>query len=625
MPPRPQTGKLRFYRSIIFKFILCFLLILLVTVAPLALRYYQDSRAYEMKVLASKLEFFAERGAAWLDVAAITTLRRPEDKQAPAYRRLLATLNRIKQEFGVDNAIILRRQPDGRFHYVAAEHDGFAIGQPAHIHDLFPATYAATNSAWLKGEMMHSRLFGGRVGEQVFDQFVQVNTPLKLDGEVAAVLMLNQFANPVARAVRMKTARLVGLSVGILLAGLALFGVFAVRMFRPLKELTKAATAVAEGNLQVTLPPPRSRDEVGSLTQTFSHMLEGLRERDVCRYAFGRYVAQEVVEEALHSPEGLKVGGEARQITMLVSDLRGFTSLAQRLTPHEVLDILNRYLERMVAVIMRYRGTVDDFQGDGILAYFGTPLAAEDDPPRAVACAIEMQIELGRFNEEQRRRGMLELQMGIGLNSGEVIVGNIGSPERMKYSAVGTAINLAFRIESSTLGGQVFIGSSTYERVCSLVQVRSVREVNVKGIDRPLTLYEVQGVGGSYQLTLPASEAEAFLPLDPPLPVVCAPLDGKIVSEARIAGSMTHLTTTMAELCLETALSMHANLKVTLQPRPGAPRGDLYAKVLARQDEDPTAPCATVRVAFTSVSEAARASLEELRLAAGSAAAGRGE
>lgn len=625
MPPQPQIGKLRFYRSIIFKFVLCFLIIMLVTVVPLALRYYQDSRAYEMKVLASKLEFFAERGASWLDVAAITTLRRPEDKQTPAYRRLLVTLNRIKQEFGVDNAIILRRQPDGRYHYVAAEHDGFAIGQPAHIHDLFPATYTATNSAWLKGEMMYSRLFGGRVGDQVFDQFMQVNTPLNLDGEVAAILMLNQFANPVARAVRMKTARLVGLSVGILLAGLALFGVFAVRMFRPLKELTKAAGTVAEGDLEVTLPPPRSRDEVGRLTETFCHMLEGLRERDFCRYAFGRYVAKEVVEEALNSPEGLKVGGEARQITMLVSDLRGFTSLAQRLTPQEVLDILNRYLERMVAVITRYRGTVDDFQGDGILAYFGTPLAAADDPLRAVACAIEMQLELGRFNEEQRRRGLPELRMGIGLNTGEVIVGNIGSQERMKYSAVGTAINLAFRIEASTLGGQVLLGSSTYERVCALVQVRSAQEVSVKGIEQPLTLYEVQGIGGPYQLSLPATAAEVFLPLDPPLPVVCAPLDGKIVSQARIVGSMTHLTATMAELCLETPLNVHANLRVTLQPRHGAPRGDLDAKVLARQDEDPAAPCTTVRVAFTSVSEAAQTCLEELRLAAGSSARVRGE
>ena len=183
--------------------------------------------------------------------------------------------------------------------------------------------------------------------------------------------------------------------------------------------------------------------------------LEGLRQRDRIRSTFGRYVSNSVVDELLESPRGLAMGGELRQITLLVSDLRGFTSLSARLSPHEVLEILNRYFERMLDIIEHYRGTVDELQGDGILAFFGAPWAAPDDPERAVACAIAMQIALRDVNAEQHLRNLPELAMGIGINTGEVIVGNIGSLKRTKYGAVGSAINTAYRIESYTVGGQI--------------------------------------------------------------------------------------------------------------------------------------------------------------------------
>ena len=129
-------------------------------------------------------------------------------------------------------------------------------------------------------------------------------------------------------------------------------------------------------------------------------MVSGLRQRDFIRDTFGRYISKDVVDTLLDSPDGLKLGGERREITLLVSDLRGFTSLAGRLPPEDVIRILNRYLERVVEILTRYRGTVDEFQGDGILAFFGAPLAGDDDAARAVACAIEMQRALITLNEE---------------------------------------------------------------------------------------------------------------------------------------------------------------------------------------------------------------------------------
>jgi adenylate cyclase len=228
--------------------------------------------------------------------------------------------------------------------------------------------------------------------------------------------------------------------------------------------------------------------------------LEGLRQRDFVRQIFGRYLSDSVVEEILGSPRGLDMGGELRQITLLVSDLRGFTSLAARLSAREVIPILNRYFERMIDVISHYRGTVDELMGDGMLVFFGAPFSAADDAERAVACAIAMQQALVTFNVEQRAQHLPELAMGIGINTGEVIVGNIGSLKRSKYGAVGSAINTTYRIESHTIGGQVLVSPSTYERVRALVQVRGTLPAQFKGLDQPVTLYDISGISGSYRL-----------------------------------------------------------------------------------------------------------------------------
>jgi hypothetical protein len=168
--------------SVVTKNVVLFLVILVVAVVPLAVQYERDSRAYEIQNVAATLEFFAGRGAAWLDVRSITRLTRPDDKLTPAYRRLMADLNRIVREFGVDNAVVMRREADGRYTYVAIDHDGFDIGDFVHIHALFPETYRATEDTWQAGELMHSQLFGGRAGGEEYAQFVQVNTPSSSTG-----------------------------------------------------------------------------------------------------------------------------------------------------------------------------------------------------------------------------------------------------------------------------------------------------------------------------------------------------------------------------------------------------------------------------------------------------------
>jgi adenylate cyclase len=338
--------------------------------------------------------------------------------------------------------------------------------------------------------------------------------------------------------------------------------------------------------------------------------LEGLRQRDFIRDTFGRYLSPDVVEEILGSPKGLQMGGELREITLLVSDLRGFTSLAARLSPPEVIAVLNRYFERMIEIIARHRGTVDELQGDGMLTFFGAPFATPDDPERAVACALAMQLALLEFNAEQRQLQLPELAMGIGINTGEVIVGNIGSIKRSKYGAVGSAINTAYRIESHTVGGQILISPSTYARVQALVHVHSTMQAQFKGLDQPVTLYEISGIRGAYQLTLPAKPAETLVPLTAPLPMACFLIEGKMVSETARPGALLRLAGAHhAEATIEGQVAAYTNVRLTLEPPGHAPFTDIYAKVVTSEPLD--TKVARVGLEFTALPEDAKAFLTQ--------------
>jgi adenylate cyclase len=218
------------------------------------------------------------------------------------------------------------------------------------------------------------------------------------------------------------------------------------------------------------------------------------RERELVRNTFGRYVCDEVVEEILNSESGINVKGELKEATFLVSDLRGFTPMTESLPPMVTVDIANRYLEKMAAVIVSHRGTINEFLGDGILVFFGVPRGEADHTRRALACALEMQAAMEDVNLEQRRLGLPELRMGIGINTGVAVVGTIGSEDRKKYTAMGSALNVTFRVEGQTKAGEILVTPSVYHRVERDLVIDGSREAQLKGIALPLTLYNVVGL-----------------------------------------------------------------------------------------------------------------------------------
>lgn len=227
-----------------------------------------------------------------------------------------------------------------------------------------------------------------------------------------------------------------------------------------------------------------------------AELLKTSQERAYIRETFGTYLSDEVVTEILESPNAVNLGGELRDVTVLVSDLRGFTTITASMDCTRVLETINRYLEKMTEIIMRRGGTIDEFMGDGILAFFGAPRVFPDHPRSAVACAIEMQQAMEGLNGENIRLGLPELKMGIGINCGELMVGNIGSDKRKKYGAVGTPINVAFRVEAQTAGDEILVSPAVYDRLAGDLEIASTREKNLKGMQGPMILYEVTGLKG---------------------------------------------------------------------------------------------------------------------------------
>ncbi len=304
------------------------------------------------------------------------------------------------------------------------------------------------------------------------------------------------------------------------------------------------------------------------------------------RKIFARYLTGEVVDSLLGSPKGLQLGGERRKVTMLMSDLRGFASLSERLTPEKVITILNRYFEAMTEIIVKNSGTITDFIGDAILVLFGAPSWNENDAQRAVACAVAMQQAMTSINNENRCMGCPEIDMGIGINTGEVVVGNIGSMKHAKYGVVGSHINLTSRIESFTTGGQILISESTLKDTGDILNIKGQMEVEPKGAANPITIYDVNGIGGDYNLSLP-EEKEVLVTLHQAIHLKYTILEGKKISKTCFEGSLVKLSISGGELYSEHPPAILSNIKMNIRGITGeAIPGDIYAKTIVRSTDN---------------------------------------
>jgi adenylate cyclase len=279
---------------------------------------------------------------------------------------------------------------------------------------------------------------------------------------------------------------------------------------------------------------------------------------------FGRYISKRVMNTLLENPSALELGGERRSVTMMSSDLRGFTAISENLEPEQVVTMLNNYFEVVMKVISDYGGVINDVIGDALLVFFGAPQRMPDRTERAVACAIAMQNAMGEVNVANRLSGLPELEMGIGIHNSEVVVGNIGSRLRTKYSVVGSGVNQVTRIEGYTVGGQILASEPVFKKVRNILRIDSQRVVHPKGYQEPIRIYEVGGIAGEYNLVLEKMDTDLVV-LVQEIPFTYAVIKGKHIGQKGFAGQIVKMSKKSAEIILDEPVEQFSNLQMNLQ------------------------------------------------------------
>jgi class 3 adenylate cyclase len=314
-------------------------------------------------------------------------------------------------------------------------------------------------------------------------------------GRVFVMRSLDAEIGPILKGFR---DRLLLPSVGVVLLALGLAVLLARHLSAPLVQLEAAARQVRLGQLDVAVPV-RSADEVGRLTGAFNEMVAGLRQRDQIHGLFKRYLDPQVVDELIRNPEKAAPGGERRELTVLFSDLVGFTSLSEDMSPEALVDVLNGYFERATEVLGQHGATLDKFIGDAIMCFWNAPLPQEDHGARACLTALGLLAVVDRLAPELEARGIPRLDCRIGINTGPGVVGNLGSRAAQDYTVIGDSVNLASRLEGAAkaYGTRILVSEDTVRAARGAVLTRELDLLRVKGRQLPVRVYEVVAVAGT--------------------------------------------------------------------------------------------------------------------------------
>ncbi len=588
----PFPGRLRPWQRLSVRHAAFFAALTLVAVGAVGGLTYQRYRREVEDSVGTQLLNIARVAALLIDPALHAEVQRTRAVDSAAYRRLQAALARVQEEAVLSEPLytltdLVPEQQEARRIVVS--------GGPTRPGEVYPlAAEVVDPIRWTleDGVARYTRVYRLR-GGQWLSAFAPILGP---DGRPVAVLAVDYPLTIYLDRLRALQQTL-GFAAGVSALGALLLGfLFARHLTRPIAALTAGVTRVARGDLTQALPV-RSRDEVGHLTAAFNFMVEGLRQRDFIRSAFGRYVSPEVAQALLESPDGLRFGGVKREVTVLMSDLRGYTRFAEQGEPEQVMEVLNGYLARMTDIVVHHGGTINEFIGDAIFAVFGAPLPQPDHAERAAACALAMQNAMAAINADHVARGLPPFEMGIGIHTGDAVAGNIGSEQRAKYAIVGSAVNVAARAEGVTVGGQVLVTAATLARLQGLAEVGPPLPVTVKGLAEPLVLSELHAIRGRFAQRRAAPEGgEDTHAVD--LRVACWVIEGKVVHPDPLPGAAVRLGRREVVARLETPVAPLVNLRLRLLRLDGAPlSGDLYGKVVPGDPSDR----GVVRIRLTSV------------------------
>ncbi len=323
-------------------------------------------------------------------------------------------------------------------------------------------------------------------GKEYFDIAVPITS---LGSTVLGEVHLKVSQDLISKVVTAAAIKVVLITIAALIVGIIVSIILVTIITNPIKYLVSGVRAMGEGDFDTQIKI-KSSDELGELTEAFNATAKSLKEKELLKGAFSTYVSGALMEEILKDPTKLSLHGKKLKATMLFTDIRGFTSMSETLDPVEVVSIINEYLTLQTDKVMKWQGVLDKFVGDCVMAVYGVPFPKEDDSYRAIRTALDIRDGLIKLNSIRERRGQKIVGIGIGINTGEVVSGNMGSPQKMDYTVIGDNVNLAARLEANAPAGRIYVSESTYLETKDRIEYIQLESIMVKGKKEPINVYE---------------------------------------------------------------------------------------------------------------------------------------
>jgi adenylate cyclase len=442
---------------------------------------YSLSKECLLEAFTSKVLSIASTTAAMLDGDLHTSIRTRADESSAAYQALQSQLRRARdanrrQDTYVKYLVTMMSHPADTGTIVFGVDPEENPKDASHVEEVYRSKRARQVTLDTPG-------VDKMVSEDQWGEWIEANVPVKdSSGKVVAAVMVDVSSEELNAKLRpLWISGLASTGIALCLAFGAAF-ILSARMNTPLETLVQAFDRIGRGDLGGTVELKGS-NEFARLGRAVNSMVAGLRERETMKTAFARYVSRQVMDSVLDSGQLPTLSGDRRRITALFCDIRGFTRMSENMRPEEVVLILNEYFERVVDIVFRHGGTLDKFLGDGVMVVFGAP---KDDPyqeEHAVRTALEIREAVRLLSQDLVKRGLPALAVGIGINSGNAIVGNIGASQRMEYTAIGDAVNLASRLESATrdLNCDILVSEYTFNAVRGAFNMNPAGSIHVKG------------------------------------------------------------------------------------------------------------------------------------------------
>lgn len=413
------------------------------------------------------------------------------DKTSSDYQKLsdrlleIRDLNR-RSDIYVQYVYLIKKYPDSDHYYFIMDVASESDKDESHFGELYPSRFAIPIG--LSSPYVTTHIYSDQWGTWLTGYAPIYDS----QGNQIAILGIDVRTREIYLELeRLLLYDLIAFAISIFVA--IIFAYFLSKLVSTsLNELCETVKCIGKGDFS-TRSTLDTRDEFSELSNAINAMAKGLEERERLKLGFARYVSQYALEELLKLDKPISLEGERKKVTLLFSDIRDFTSLAEELPPEEVLKLLNEYFTEMIEVIFNYGGTLDKFIGDGMMVEFGAPLEDKLQELHAVLAAIHMQLHLDKLCDKWEKEGKKRLSMGIGIHTGLAVIGNIGSELRMEYTAIGDSVNVASRLERYTkkIEKAIIISKPVYEKVKDHFTFEDLKEIEIPGRKGIIQAYSI--------------------------------------------------------------------------------------------------------------------------------------